>query len=118
MKAFATHQLVFNWMSILPVANETALWKRILMNIFAITVTLFEVLGLLTSVVFVEKFASIDLEGSVKTVFQIAAYANVTYVLFVAFLSRKKMSKLINKFQRIYETSESFLCTKQEFAFC
>lgn len=110
MEAFSTHQRLFKLLYIFPIAHDTALWKKMLIPIFGIIVPLCEVLGLLTSIAFVVKFISIDLEGSVKTVFQIAAYTNVMYVMLIAFLKRKQMLELIKTFQHIYDASKLILC--------
>lgn len=115
MKAFATHQRLFKLMCIWPLADDSSLWKKILITVLGVTVVLSEVLGLLASLVFVAKYVTIDLEGSVKTVFQIAAYINTTYVMFIAFSRRQRIIKLIKKFQRIYDASRLWLCRKRTY---
>lgn len=115
MKAFATHQRLFKLMCIWPLADDSSLWKKILITVLGVTVVFSEVLGLLASLVFVAKYVTIDLEGSVKTVFQIAAYINTTYVMFTAFSRRQRIIKLIKKFQRIYDASRLWLCRERTY---
>lgn len=116
MKAFATHRRLFRWMCIFPMAENTELWKKILMTVFGISVPLIEVFGLMASIVYVSKYATADLEGSVKTLFQIAAYINVSYVMAVAFFKRKQILNIFKRFQSIYDARE-FSITQIPFLF-
>lgn len=105
MKAFSTQCRIFQLMCIFPLADEASAWKRITVFCLGLATTLSQVLGLVTSVVYVSKYVHIDLEASAKAIFQIAAYANTSYLMCVAFLKRKKMRKIIYKFQHIYDAS-------------
>lgn len=109
MKAFKTHQATFTLMCILPMAESTQLWKRIFIVIFGITIPISVLCGLGASLVYVSRYANVDLEGAVKTVFQIAAYVNVSYMIIIAFFKRSKIIKVFRTFQNIYDTSKSFV---------
>lgn len=109
MKAFPTHQRVFTMMCILPMADNTETWKKILIVLFGATVPLSVISGFLASVVYVSKYATVDLEESVKTVYQIAAYMNVSYTVTLALLRRNQILEVIKKFQSIYDASKTLL---------
>lgn len=64
------------------------------------------VCGLLSSIVYVSKYAKDNLEESVKTIYQIAAYTNVTYMMVIAFLKRKEIFAIFRRFQEIYDKSK------------
>ena len=105
MEAFSTQRRIFQIMSIFPLVDEASMWKRITVFILGLATTLSQILGLVTSIVYVSKYATVDLEDSAKTVFQIAAYMNSSYLMCVAFLKRKQMLQIVQKFQRIYDAS-------------
>lgn len=108
MKAFSTQRRIFQLMCIFPLADDATLWKRITVFIFGFATTLSQLLALITSVVYVSKYATVDVEDSAKTIFQIAAYVNSSYLMCVAFLKRNQMLYIVKKFQRIYDASMSF----------
>lgn len=109
MKAFTTQRRIFQLMCIFPLADETKLWKRIVVFCFGLATTLSQLLALLTSIVYVSKYANVNLADSARTIFQIAAYVNTSYLMCVAFLKRKQMLHIVNEFQRIYDASTSDL---------
>lgn len=104
MKAFKTHQRIFTLMCILPIAELADLWKKIFRLIFGLTILFSVLCGLVSSIVYVTKYSNDNLEESVKTVFQIAAYANVTYMMGTAFLKRDNISDVLSRFQKIYDS--------------
>lgn len=106
MKAFSTHQRLFQMMCIFPLPDETKLWKKYLWIIFAISLHVMEILGLISSVMFVITYIDVDLEGSVKTLFQIAAYVNVTYVMIITLFQRSQFTNFIKMFQTIFDASK------------
>lgn len=108
MEAFSTHRRIFQLMCIFPMTDKANLWKRTMVFMLGLATTLSQILGLLSSVVYVSKYATVDLEDSAKTIFQIAAYTNTSYTLTAAFLKRNQMLQIINKFQRIYDASMLF----------
>lgn len=87
------------------------MWKRTAVFILGISTTLSQILALLTSIVYVSRYASEDLEDSAKTVFQIAAYTNSSYLMCVSFLKRNQILHIVNEFQRIYDTSMVIFAT-------
>lgn len=117
MEAFSTHQRIFQLMCIFPLADEANIWKRMTVFVLGITTTLSQILGLLTSIVYVSIYAKEDLEDSAKTIFQIAAYVNTSYLMCVAFLKRNQMLHIVNEFQRIYDTSMLYLLSTIEILF-
>lgn len=108
MEAFSTHRRIFQLMCIFPLAHKANLWKRMTVFILGFVATLSQILALLTSVVYVSKYATVDLEDSAKTIFQIAAYVNSSYLMCAAFLKRNQMLQVVDKFQRIYDASMFF----------
>lgn len=115
MKAFETHQRIFQLMCIFPMTADIELWKQLLVKIFAVTLHITEILGLVTSLMFVGKYATSDLEGSVKTLFQIAAYSNVIFVMVVAFIKRSQIVNFIQTYQIIYDTSKFWFIKVKNF---
>lgn len=114
MKAFAIHQATFTLLCVLPIPNHIQLWKKLLMLAFGIIVPVSVWSGLLASIVYVSKYAHVDLVESVKTVFQIAAYANVSYMLTTAFLKQQSIIDVFKRFQDIYDSSELLSITIHE----
>lgn len=112
MKVFRTHHFIFTLMCIFPKGETTPLWKQVLILIFGIIIPTSVLWGFAASFVYVLKFANVDLEESVKTVFQIAAYVNVSYMMIIAFLKRDKIINIFNRFQHIYDNSKSEDCCK------
>lgn len=108
MKAFSTQRRIFQLMCIFPLIDEASMWKRMTVFILGFATTLSQILALVTSIVYVSKYATVDLEDSAKTIFQIAAYANSSYLMCVAFLKRNQMLHIVNKFQLIYNASMFF----------
>lgn len=104
MEAFSTHRRIFQLMCIFPLPDESSVWERMIVFMLGIATTLSQILALLTSIVYVLN-VSTDIADSVKTVFQIAAYMNSSYLMCVAFLKRNHMLHIVNKFQRIYDAS-------------
>lgn len=109
MEAFATHRRIFQLMCIFPLTDKAELWERMMVFMLGFATTLSQILALLTSIVYVSKYATVDLEDSAKTIFQIAAYMNSSYLMCVAFLKRNQMLLIVNKFQRIYVASMLFV---------
>lgn len=105
-KAFKTHNRVFTLMCILPIPDDTELWQQIFRLFFGFTVSVSVSCGLVSSIVYVSKYAGDNLEESVKTIFQIAAYANVTYMMVIAFLKQRKIKEILRRFQETYDNSK------------
>lgn len=93
-------------MCILPSTDSDEFWKNILRLIFAFTLSMSVAGGLAASIVYVSKYAGDNLEESVKTVYQIIAYANVTYVMVTAYLKRNDFRAILRRFQEVYDASK------------
>lgn len=106
MKAFKSHNRIFTLMCILPISENSELWEKILRLIFGFTVSVSVSCGLVSSIIYVSKYADDNLEESVKTIFQIAAYLNVVYLMAIGFLKKNDIFDIFNKFQNIYDDSK------------
>lgn len=84
----------------------TGVWEKILILIFGFTVTASVSCGLVSSTIYVLKYAGDNLEESVKTIFQIAAYANAVYMMCTAFIKHSDIEELLREYQNIYDASE------------
>lgn len=93
-------------MCILPISENSELWEKILRLISGFTVSVSVSCALVSSIIYFSKYADDNLEESIKTIFQIAAYFNGTYLMAIGFLKQNEIFDILNKFQNIYDDSK------------
>lgn len=94
------------WISVIPADNGTSKWQTIGYRICSFSI--FAMLLSLTtaSIFFCHKFMSIDLETSLYSMAQIAAFTAMIYTIIVTFFIRHDIEALFDGLYNICETSK------------
>lgn len=71
----------------------------------------FTVLGSIISVIpvsvaYVMRYISVDLKGSLHSLFQITAYMGISYVAMIAFILRHRIVEIFDELSNIYNQSK------------
>lgn len=61
---------------------------------------------LVTSIAYISKYVSVDLENSLYALFQIAAYGMQVYLIIIGFILWSKFSRMFPILQQIYDDSK------------
>lgn len=105
MNPLKTSQRVLAWLCICPF-DESAN-KRTKIIIFALSIFAANLCSVAASVAFFFTFVSINLEESLYSILQIAAYFYVTYAMIMTFISRRKFNTIFEKLSKIFDTSKN-----------
>lgn len=103
MKPLVTQQQVLTWLCIYPADKSTSKWLKRAYVIFSVAVVVANSLGLITSVAYVYKFISIDLESSLCSILQIVATLSTSYAYILFFTFRHKIVAFFINLSDIYK---------------
>lgn len=101
--ALKTTQTVLMWLCIAPANKTTSKWKKSAHLAFNVGVFFGNLAFLLSVTKFLITFISIDLEGSLYALFQIAAICSGIYGMTIAFLLRRKYAAMIETILQLYD---------------
>lgn len=106
MKPLATNRRVLTWLCICPFDQDASIVKRTFFIILALFQFALVSSASVSSIIFFVNNLSVDLEGCLYAVFQIAAYSGLSYMWVVAFTLRKKINQSFGTLDAIYEESK------------
>lgn len=107
MIAFKTNYRVLTWLCVCPLDESTSERLKILIRVFAMSVFLANVCATATAVAFFRRSISIDMEGSLYSLVQIAGSSSTTYTMIVAFILRTQITEIFMKLSKI-KNDDSF----------
>ncbi|XP_055305850.1 odorant receptor 4-like [Sitodiplosis mosellana] len=103
MKPLATGQRVLTWLSVCPPDESTSKCQKQVYIICSVLVLVANVIGFVTSVAYVHRFVSIDLEKSLCSMLQICAMGCVSYAYILMFVLRHKVTAFLGHLSQIYK---------------
>lgn len=106
MKPLAGIQMVLSWISVYPVKEETAKWKRFIFKAFPLVLIVGNLTGLASSSVYFFEFFSFDLESSLYALFQIAGQLNMTNAIVATFAVRHRIPPMFKSLENISNSGE------------
>lgn len=95
-------QSMLMWYGLCSAKKDEAKWKKIAYILSSIFLLGSEICGLIASVTFILKNASIDMEGSVYAFLQTAATSSVSNSIIAALLVRGRLAKVLRKLTEFY----------------
>lgn len=96
---------VLSLVYVYPFEKGTSIWKKILCVIFTFIFFITAVSAFISSVLFFSGNFSTNIEQSLYSLFQIAAFSSLTYMTIVLFYSRKELTGFLDKLTQLYEAS-------------
>lgn len=105
MKPLATNRRVLTWFCVCPFDRNTSVQKKTFFAILSSALFIIGITKLVSSIIFFAKNISIDLEGCLYAVFQVAAYSGLLYSWMIAFILRKKIEHALETLEAICEES-------------
>lgn len=109
MKPLATGQRVLTWLCVCPPDETTSKWRKRAFIIFSVCVFMADLSAFVTSVAYVHRYVSIDLEKSLCSMLQICAMGCVTYAYLQMFVLRHEITALLEHLSQIYKKSKVIL---------
>lgn len=103
MTPLETNRLILTWLCVYPADENATELHKILRLLFGIGVFVANLLVFIASIVFLVKFASIDIEEALFSVIQLAGTSNIIYVSVIIFVVRHKFVGLFKSLDKIYE---------------
>lgn len=112
MNPIATSQRALVWLCVCP-DDESSILIKFARPVVPFILFSFFATGFMTSVAFFSKFVSVDLKEALYALLQIGGTVDGLYIMFVGYVSRKKINKTIRNLLKIYETCT--FCLKLNF---
>lgn len=106
MKPLAISQWFLSWISVCPVEENMSKWKKVIFKIFPFVIIAGNLTGLTSSTIFFVRYISVDLEGSLYALFQIAGQLNMTNAIIITFAFRHRLTTMFENLAKIYTASE------------
>lgn len=103
MTPLETNRLILTWLCVYPADKNVTEQYKTLRLLFGIGVFVANLLVFIASIVFLVKFASIDIEEALFTLIQLAGTLNILYVSVIIFVVRHKVVGLFKSLDKIYE---------------
>lgn len=98
-----TTKLVLTWLSVCPAAESTSKFKKMAYKSFTVANYVAHLSGFLTYLVYLLKYSSTDLEGSIFAFMAITTYVGMVYITASLSLQRDQISEIFRKLSTIYE---------------
>lgn len=109
MNPLAMNQRVLSWICICP--TDSGVKKRICM-VYSVTMPISLVTVIVTSALYFNEFAMIDLGASMYALYQIVVSLSMEYIIISAYIVRKKFNKIFTDLKEIYKLSKTlWYCT-------
>lgn len=106
MKPLKTSQQVMTWLCMCSADESISKMKRIFYAGFTLIVLSLAFLGLLTSIGFLVKYASDDLENALYAIFQVGAYAAMLNSIIVGLINRHRIATIFIELSKLYSASK------------
>lgn len=106
MKPLATAQSIMIWFSFCSAKDFTSIWKKIASFVLFLLILIPNVCLATSSLVYVSKYLSIDLNGSVFAFMIVANHYTWVYFTIIAFFMRHKINGIFELLTTIYRTSK------------
>lgn len=105
LKPLETTQQVLMWLCICPVVETVNKNKKLACIGLSSTVLLIIATQVIGSILFVERYAAVNLELSLYAFYQIFGWGPIFHMFVVALVLRHRITKLFVQLSNIYETS-------------
>lgn len=106
MKVLALNHQVFVLLWIFPSPDNKSILFKIRNIIFGLMALISVMTPFVTSIAYVFKYVSVDLENSLYALFQIAGYGCQIYLIIIGFILWSKFSRMFPILQQIYDDSK------------
>lgn len=106
MIPLATNRQVMTWLCMHPADASDSKRKRMYYILFTTAVCASGLSALVSSVVFITQFISVDFAACLYAVYQVAAESAIFNAIIVAFIKRHQIVDLFTKLTEIYVTGE------------
>lgn len=106
MRPLKTNESVLMWLNMCPPDKFISKPKNVAMTSFAVIVFLANVCATATAIAFFRKSISVDVEGSLYSLVQIAGSFGITFTMIVVFSRRKQISVIFNRLEDIQRCSK------------
>lgn len=106
MEPLATSRRVMTWLCMYPADVNTSKMTRILYAVCTFTSGTLIFLSFVASVAFIVRYLSVDLEGCLYAVFQVASQIAVLNAMIVAVFNQNRIAMIFTKLSHIYAASE------------
>lgn len=103
MRPLAGNQRVLTWFCVCK-DDKSSVWQNFAHVLLTASIMFSLVFCLISSVFFVVRFALIDLEKSLYTLFPIAGVCGMIYTMIILITSRDKINAMLNGLSIIYKT--------------
>lgn len=110
MKPLTTYKRLLIWFCGCFPDENISKWQKLTHAIFTVTVFMVIIFAISISVAFFYKFVSIDLESSLYTIFQISSMSSVGYLIVFLYISRQRITKVLDDLTKIYDESKCIFC--------
>lgn len=108
MKPLECNYRALIWLCVNPNEKNVSRWLKAIRITFALSVFVANSCAVIASIAFFSTFVSIDLEESLYSLLQIAAYIFVVYASIATFVTRRKFHKIFKDLSEIYEKCKKF----------
>lgn len=103
MKPFTTDQRILTWLCVIPAPQNTSMWKKQVYTALALSLMLANLSNLSSSVMFIVKFLSINLQAALIALHQVLATIPMANTIIMAFFYRHKIPPVFDKLTHIYK---------------
>lgn len=108
MRPFETFQQTFILLGGHPRFDGPNIIIKMSYIFLVLSIFTFQFLSALSDAVFIYKYIGTDLEGSLCALFQFAATSDAVYMICNGYINRKKVMKIIESFEQVYQASKWF----------
>lgn len=99
---------------IYPAIESTSKRKKVTHMLFAVMVFTGNFLAAVAHVVYLSKYMTTNVKGSIFAFMGVSAYGCVTYITASVFILRKQISSILNQLSAIYDARE-YKCSSSQF---
>lgn len=111
MEVFKKHRVIFTAFFVCEHVEETNWFKKVLSFFAGALLYAVNTFSLFTSLIFVVKYANVDLESTLYAIFQASAILTVWYMMTEAFFYRSEMAAVFEKYAEFYAKCIKFECS-------
>lgn len=102
----ATIRKVLKWLCILPAREATSKHKKLIYIVFSVSILTISICGFTSSLIFIVKYFSTNLEDCLYALFQVSGNISNLYMVLIAFILRHRIAALFERLWEIYDASK------------
>lgn len=106
MQPLKTNRRILVWLCLCSESETRSKFQKSLSVLLTSIVVASFVVGLISSVTYLWRFLSIDLQGSLFALYQTVGFFDILYAFIVMFISRHKIEAIFNNLEQIYRDCE------------